>query len=311
MQSRRCNSCGLVGWADAGSCKGCGTPFEMASSQVFPSSNSRAQKPNITFALAGLIGFLAALLFSVARPVIGGLAFPAGLLSLSAGLVMSILALIRIKQGSEGGPRWRAIVGIVANGGLLSFGVIAPLAVLPALVKSQPPQWQEYISQPGRYTMQFPAKATEEYKTIPGPAGALPMYTAEASLKGNGACASFYYDLSKFNIAVSEDEMLDKFVQKFVSSGEGTLISRKNIDFGGSRGVEIETKPNPAKYERNALSVARIIWVPGRSSLFMNIVTGTRSSQLYQERYKFLDSLKLITSQEMGDKYSSNVRRPE
>src|SRR6185436_3690078 len=152
--------------------------------------------------------------------------------------------------------------------------------------------------------MQFPAKATEEYKTIPGPAGALPMYSAEARLKGNGACASFYYDLSKFNVAVSEDEMLDKFVQKFVSSEEGKLISRKNIDFEGRRGVEIETKPNPAKYERDAFSVARIIWVPDRSSLFMNIVTASRSSQLYQERYKFLDSLKLVTSQEIEDKQS-------
>lgn len=322
MRSKKCDSCGFVLWADALSCKRCGSSFtpqektadapvstaEVVCSFTENSERGSVGKGSITkpkrrlaWPAFGALGL--GLLCSGAYSLIGAPAYFIAALLFVAGLVLSAMALVRIKRGTEHGPKWGALVGAVGNGGLLVFHAVVLPLLLVLIPAGGKPSWREYVSTSGRFTIQLPATPLESSRNLSDQTGVVPMYSTEARL-GNGVCTSFYYDYSNFTPATSEEALLNAFVERAVANSEGTLLNKKSITFEGNNGFELETKPNPDKYGRNMMSTARIIWVADRSSLYMNLVTGPANSALFQERYKFLDSFKLTTGQEMQAKFS-------
>jgi len=241
------------------------------------------------------------LLWSSLRSYIGASSFPLAVLSLVAGVLLATIALIRIHKGQNEGPKWQAIAGLAGSSGLLGLALVFSLVVVAVPRRVEKPIWREYISQAGRYSIQLPGAPVETSKKL---SDDLTMYTTESQLKGDGACASFYYDYSDLTLTVTVEDLLNKSVDKLVAASEGTVVYRKAITIDNNQGVEYEAKLNEQKFGKDIRSTARIIWVNDRSSLYMQILTAPGRGELYRERFKYLDSFKVITSQEIEDKYS-------
>ena len=134
MKSTRCPQCGFVAWADAESCKRCGTsltsPSEQASYQpayqpvpgqpYYPSSAAEGELKQglaITSLVIGIVNFL----------TLGFLGF--GIL---IGVIVSLVALSRIKKRpTVYGGKPLAIGGLVAS--LASFVVLIPFGIILAI----------------------------------------------------------------------------------------------------------------------------------------------------------------------------------
>lgn len=241
------------------------------------------------------------MLFSSLRQYIGALSFPLSVLSLLAGVLLALTALIRIHKGRNEGPKWQAIAGLAGSTGLLGLALAFSLLIVALPRRIEKPSWREYVSATGRYAIQLPGAPSERSKKL---SNELTMHIAESGLKGDGACASFYYDYSDFTLTVPLEEFLNSFLEKSLASSGGTLVYKKAVTVENNQGFEFETKLNESNFGKNVMSTARIVWINDRSSLYMHMVTGPVTGELYKERFKYLDSFKLVTSQEIEDKFS-------
>ena len=131
MSSVKCNSCGMVCWAGAEVCKGCGNPLMGSSQQNYgyayadgaPSFASDGDASNKRKGLA------------VASLVLGIISLPTlGVLGVGAlaGVGLGVIALMRAKrQPLEYGGRGLAIGGIVTS--VLSLVLAVPIGIVAAI----------------------------------------------------------------------------------------------------------------------------------------------------------------------------------
>lgn len=131
MSSVKCNLCGMVCWAGAEACKGCGNPLGATTQHNYHYGHATggpafAPGGGQTKKRTGL---------AIASLVIGIISIPTlGLLGFGAfvGIGLGIAALLRAKQQpSEFGGQGLAIGGIVAS--VLSLALVVPIGIVAAI----------------------------------------------------------------------------------------------------------------------------------------------------------------------------------
>lgn len=131
MSSVKCNGCGMVCWAGAEACKGCGTPLVVSTQQNYGYGNTIGAA---SFA-PGESGLKKRTGMAIASLVIGIISMPTlGLLGVGAlaGIALGVVALARAKrQPSEYGGQGLAISGIIAS--VLSLLLIVPIGIVAAI----------------------------------------------------------------------------------------------------------------------------------------------------------------------------------
>lgn len=131
MSSVKCNGCGMICWAGAEACKGCGTPLVVNTQQNFGYGNTLGAA---SFAPGGSNAKKRTGM-AIASLVLGIISLPTlGLLGVGAlaGIVLGLVALGRARRHpSEFGGQGLAIGGIVAS--VLSLLLIVPIGIVTAI----------------------------------------------------------------------------------------------------------------------------------------------------------------------------------
>jgi hypothetical protein len=228
------------------------------------------------------------------------------------GVVASLITLVARKQSRNAQARlWPPVTALVANSVLLiTFAVVVPAVALAPLVSGKSPQWREYVSTNGGFTIQMPDEPEVSVDQINSKAGPVPMHSIHADLKGAGSCTSMYFDYSEYQLTIPLDDFLDGAIERFVKYSDAVLVMKKAILLDGYQGVEIETKPNSTSGWLPTGSTARIYWVPERKFVYVNHVTGPTSGALYSQRSTFLDSFQFVSEQERKDRESRAFGNP-
>jgi ankyrin repeat protein len=134
------------------------------------------------------------------------------------------------------------------------------------------------------------------------------MHTAEIDLGPKAACITGYADFSDYRLMGSVETTLDDAIAGVYQHEEMTLISKKNISLHGYEGRELLLQLSP-RYGKDTFAIARIYLAYPR--LYVNIIGGPNSSEIYRDRFKFLDSFRILNTPliEAAEKGQTNLLR--
>lgn len=305
MKSKKCVKCDFVCAETADVCKGCGTFFSSApgnsiaakSSSWSNSATASAYgmgKKSKSVAQMSLAAAFAAIVWSRLHERIGLLSDFLAVVLLVVGLVLAIVALLKSRRNplSYGGKGF-ALSALAASGVLV---MLYAMAIPSLIIKKKVPSaaWRQYESEEGKFTVRMPGEPRHTMQYLESKAGQVPMHLYEVDLGLRGACISGYTDLSGFSIAASDDSLLDAAAEGAEQFGEMTIISKKEISLHGYKGREVLLQPSAIKYGKDTFAVGRIYFVPPR--LYLNIIAGPNSSELNQEKLKYLDSFRPLST---------------
>ena len=321
MQSIKCPQCGLVMLAGAPTCKSCGVPLQERRAQQPTSAyqvgsldrDERQQsQPSTLSRLSFLFLVLGWLLLAASRHI-GVIAWPIALVTFLAGVVTSVITIVlRIRSGDPNARLWRPATTLVINSALLLRCTVFLVAlVFTSALGGKPPQWREYVSTDGGFTIQMPDEPEVRIDQIHSQAGTVPMHSLYADLESNGSCTSIYFDYSEYELTMPVAEFLDHGVKMFLKEFDSSLISKTEISLDGYQGVEIESTPNGTSTRRPIRSTARIYWVPEKKYVYVNVVVGLESGTLYTQKSKFLDSFRFIAQLERDEAARQSIGNPE
>jgi hypothetical protein len=324
MKSKKCDRCGFVSGETAGSCKGCGASFtnsdlltqpvdlrqpasEIVTAGGLPSlvwstteirnglatglGNQRKKLAQMSLAAAG-----GALVWSRLREQIGLFSDLLAIVLLVTGIVLAIVALFKIRKNPflYGGKRF-AQVALAASGLLiLLYAMAVPAYVAAMFPKAIKPVWRQYESDGGKFTVRIPGEPHHLLFNFEAQAGPVPWHTIEIDLGSKGACIAGYADFTGYILKGSVETMLDAAAEAAYKREEMTLISKKSISLHGYEGRELLLQLSPTKYGKDAFAIARIYLAFPR--LYVNIIGGPNSSEIYQDRFKFLDSFRILST---------------
>ena len=170
--------------------------------------------------------------------------------------------------------------------------VIAAAMMAACDSKPDKPSWREYKSTAGGYTVQMPGDPRQSTESQDSPAGVVPVPMAIVDLPGQGVCMVGYADYPPWAASLPVEQLLSQAAQKSLESTRSTFISQRTISLDGYQGVEVEMKPPEKKFTANGRAISRLYWVPPR--LYMAIIAGPESEELFTNRSTFLDSFKLL-----------------
>jgi Ankyrin repeats (3 copies) len=323
MKSIKCPKCGLVLLANSPSCKRCDASLpngnevistmnhqperraqiQMNAYQVGSvNRDDKQQNQSGTLSRVPFITIGLGILLLVAGRNLGTLAWLGALVLFLIGVVTSLITLVARKPSRNAQARlWPPFTALVANSLLITFAVVIPAVAVAPLVAANSPQWREYVSTDGGFTIQMPDEPEVSVDQINSKAGPVPMHSIHADLKGAGTCTAMFFDYSEYQLTIPLDEFLDGAIERFVKYTDAVLVTKKAISLDGYKGVEIETKPNSFGWLPTG-STARIYWVPERKFVHVNHVTGPTSGALYSQRATFLDSFQFVSTQERKDR---------
>lgn len=292
MKSIKCDKCGFVCGEASEYCKSCGASFKVAASAASPSQSGNRQSTKI--AQASLAAAVAALVWSGLHEQLGQLSYLLTALLFVTALVLAIVALSQIRQNPFlfGGKRF-------AQSALAGCGIVVLIygMAVPSLLtrrKEINVVWRQYESDQGKFTVRMPGEAKHSLQYIEVKAGKVPMHMYGVDLGPKGACISGFADFSDFNLNASNDTVLDNAADGAGVFSESIVVSKTKITQYGYDGREVVLKPATQKYAKNTFAIGRVFLVPPR--LYITILAAPESGELYQERFKYLDSFRPLTT---------------
>ena len=334
MRSKKCDKCGFVSGGPVASCKGCGALFadpgpgfqpagfpqlspQMAgvpSSTITEWSNTetalsyadRAPWERKVLAMASLSSACLSLGVSSFHTLYGWPVVALAVFLLFTGIVLGLVALFKIKNHPSlyGGKRL-AQVAVVGNAILLLLYAIAvPSLVLGMLPKSNKAVWNKYSRE--NFVIMIPGQPEEEVSNV-APEGQppIPFHNALIDLGRNGACVVGYADYANYKFKIPITEVLEVAIKGANQKADMTVISRKSISLNGNEGLEVELEPSVKKYGSNGFAMARVYWIPPR--IYMNMIAGSKSGELYRDKDNFLDSFQLLNTPLIEAAASGNI----
>jgi len=150
--------------------------------------------------------------------------------------------------------------------------------------------WQEFKSRDGSYTVQLPKKPIESSQSLSGVGGEVQMHMAASDMREQGAYLVGYVTYPSQVSGFSTETLLDMAAQGAMNESGATMISQKSITLDGYQGLEIEMSVPPDKFPGNGRGICRIYWAAPR--MYVLVVLGPESSEVYSTRAKFLDSFR-------------------
>ncbi|HEX8921191.1 MAG TPA: hypothetical protein VF766_06915 [Pyrinomonadaceae bacterium] len=174
--------------------------------------------------------------------------------------------------------------------------VVAVAAGLGVLWKFGKPtsttlSWQEYKAEDGSFTVEMPTKPVEDVVGQETSLGTLDTHTIAGNMGRDGIYVVAYTDFPVDATKVPASRILDGAAQGTVKNSGATMVSKKDITLDGYPGLEIEMTVPPSQVPGGGLAVCRIYWAAPR--MYVMLVGGAESSEVYRDRAKFLDSFKL------------------
>lgn len=170
--------------------------------------------------------------------------------------------------------------------GLLRFGAI--LAAVIALAAQY--AWGDVVSdRDGRFSVDFPGKASESIETVPTKAGTAKVHVFSVKGAGRTTYTALYSDYPAGSIGRSPaDAIYEGAINGAVSQAGGTVESKTKITNSGIAGREaIFDSPDKAEAMR-----VRYFLVGDR--LYQVAYHGPRGSEDGKNATEFLDSFKIV-----------------
>src|SRR6185369_9610832 len=228
------------------------------------------------------------------------------------GMVTSVITIVmRIRSRNPNARLWRPATTLVISSTLLLRCVAFLVALtLSSVIGGKPPQWREYVSTDGGFTIQMPEEPEVKIEQINSQVGTVPMHSLYANLEGNGSCTSMFFDYSEYELTMPVKEFLDHGVKMYLKEFDASLISKTDITLDGYEGVEIESTPNGTSTRRPIRSTARIYWAPDKKYVYVNHVVGLESGTLYTQKSKFLDSFRFTAQLERDEAARQAIGNP-
>ena len=320
MQSIKCPECGLVMLAGAPTCKSCGAPLLERRAQPPTSAyqvgsfdrDERQQTPSGSLARISFLTLLLGWLLLAASKYIGVLAWPIALVSFLAAMVTGVITIVmRLRSRAPNARLWRPATTTVISSALLLKCIVFLVALtITSALGGKPPEWREYVSQDGGFTVQMPSEPEVRIDQIDSKVGPVFMHSLYAKLEGNGSCTSIYFDYSEYELTMPVAAFLDHAVKMFLEKFDSTLISKKEISLDGYEGVEVESTPNGTSTRRPIRSTTRLYWVPDKKYVYVNHVVGIESGTLYTQRSRFLESFRFTAQLEREEAQKQALRNP-
>ena len=154
------------------------------------------------------------------------------------------------------------------------------------------PNWQEYQSQTGRYSILMPGKPKEQTQSVDSAVGALDMHIASFDDR-SGAYLVVYVDYPADLIRSGQaNDILDGTAQGAVANVNGQLARQQDFPLGTVPGREVEFDA-PAQGTQPATHVkARYFLANNR--LYQVMVVAQQSQGALADAQKFFDSFKLV-----------------
>jgi len=182
-------------------------------------------------------------------------------------------------------------VGITVVAWVLLIAFLVTLAGGRALLTLDQPNWQEYRSQAGRYSILMPDKPKEQTQTVNSAAGSLDMHIASFEDR-SGAYLVIYVDYPADMIhSGQEKDVLDGAMQGAVANVDGKLTRQQDFPLGKVPGREVEFDA-PAKGAQPATHI-KVRYFLTNDRLYQVMVVAQQNPGLPTDAQKFLDSFKL------------------
>ena len=266
FNSSRCGNCGFLNFATASECKRCKAKFA-------ESTEAGSEQPSGGYETSWQPGYQTG--FNYPQPVYQAPYYP-----------MPLAPLPRVsKNGATNAGLW-ILLG-------LAVVIALSIAVLWKFGRSSSVtfSWQEYKPQDGSYTVMLPKKPIESSQTLSGLSGQVQMYMSATDMREQGAYLVGYVNYPESVSKLSTDTLLDMAAQGAMNESGATMVSQKSITLDGYKGLEIEMSIPPEKFPGNGRGICRIYWAAPR--MYVLVVAGPESSEVYTTRAKFLDSFHL------------------
>lgn len=184
---------------------------------------------------------------------------------------------------------WATGITIVAWVLLIAF--VVTLTGGRTLLTLDQPNWQEYQSQAGRYSILMPGKPKEQTQAVDSAAGSLDMRLASYEDR-SGAYLVIYVDYPATLIRSNQaSEILDGAVQGAVNNVKGQLTRQQDFPLGTVPGREVEFNA-PAKGAQPATHI-KVRYFLTNDRLYQVMVVAQQNQGLPADVQKFLDSFKL------------------
>jgi Fas apoptotic inhibitory molecule (FAIM1) len=185
---------------------------------------------------------------------------------------------------------WAAGITVVAWALLIAF--VATVTVGRTLLTLGQPNWQEYQSQAGRYSILMPGKPKEQTQSVDSAVGVLDMHSASFEDR-SGAYLAMYVDYPADQIRSGQaTDILDGAAQGAVAKVKGKLARQQNFSLGAIPGREIEFDA-PAQGTQPAMHV-KVHYFLVNNRLYQVMVVAQQNQDLPADAQKFFDSFKLI-----------------
>ena len=154
------------------------------------------------------------------------------------------------------------------------------------------PNWQEYQSQAGRYSILMPGKPKEQTQSVEAEAGTLKVYLTIVEDR-SVAYATAYWDYPAEYIRSTEaNDLLDSIVQNAVASADGKLTRQTDFPLTVYRGREVEFE-TPVQGSQPAMLI-KVRYFLVNDRLYQVMVVALQRQGLPDPAQKFFDSFKLI-----------------
>lgn len=268
MSNNKCAGCGLLNFASASVCKRCKATLnassEFGEQRFFGGHENAWQEGYPTVTNCPQPAYQSPYFTTPVAPL------PRTSKNGGANAVLFVLLGVAVSVAASIGVLWK-------------FGGKPAVATL---------RWQEYKADDGSFTVEMPTKPVESVRNQPTVDGEIQIHALMGNMNEQGIYIVGYTDYpAAWPEYYSTDEMLDLAAEDAVNRSGSTLVSQKSISLGSYPGMEVEMIVPPDKIPDGGRLVCRVYWDAPR--MYVVIVGGPESSEVYETRTKFLDSFKL------------------
>jgi hypothetical protein len=184
---------------------------------------------------------------------------------------------------------WAAGITLVAWALLIAF--VVTLTGERTLLTLGQPNWQEYRSQVGRYSILMPGRPKEQTQVVDSAVGSLDMRIASYEDR-SGAYMVMYVDYPENLIHSGQaDDILDRAAQGAVTTVKAKLTRQQDFPLGAIPGREIGFDA-PAQGTQPATRV-KVRYFLADNRLYQVMVVAQQNQGLPADTQKFLDSFQL------------------
>lgn len=156
--------------------------------------------------------------------------------------------------------------------------------LLGATQADLPPDWKDFVCEPGRFTVAMPMKPTDKKQVVKTATGSLNVMLWYAEGKNDALFAVSYCDFTEADVKKATiAKRLDQARDGAVESARGTLKSEKAIELEGHPGRELVIEK-----DKEIIARTRIFLVKNR--LYQVMALGSVPAK---EASSFLESFRL------------------